>query len=389
MYVIIEIYIIISIMLLLFNLVFILTKNSRIRRLNPQKDKLKNMLVVEFESYTPQDGLSKKAIDFLTKELKTTQALMVLETEMKKRRIYREELKAEIMPYVFNNIDSFRGKAKNEKAYYAYVLSCFDYQESPSIEVDYSALLSFLDTNYLYVFTNTMDVIYQLGDPYILLAAIRKIDERSGFYHSKLLTDGLLTFTGDLEILKSLIIKEFNSYTTLTQVSLLNYFRFKNLEVDDFCLTIIKERKLNEEVIYAAMRYFAKNSNQEAKNIFIDLLNRGKSFWVEELLAIQALEHYDDRITWAAIKQKVTSKNWEVRSNAISYLYKGGLVLDEVKDILALEDRYASEKLFYYYEEDEKIAPYIQESLIALERKNERIEMNSEAIREYREIEYD
>lgn len=382
MYVIIEIYIIISIMLLLFNLVFILTKNSRIRRLNPQKDKLKNMLVVEFESYTPQDGLSKKAIDFLTKELKTTQALMVLETEMKKRRIYREELKAEIMPYVFNNIDSFRGKAKNEKAYYAYVLSCFDYQESPSIEVDYSALLSFLDTNYLYVFTNTMDVIYQLGDPYILLAAIRKIDERSGFYHSKLLTDGLLTFTGDLEILKSLIIKEFNSYTTLTQVSLLNYFRFKNLEVDDFCLTIIKERKLNEEVIYAAMRYFAKNSNQEAKNIFIDLLNRGKSFWVEELLAIQALEHYDDRITWAAIKQKVTSKNWEVRSNAISYLYKGGLVLDEVKDILALEDRYASEKLFYYYEEDEKIAPYIQESLIALERKNERIEMNSEAIRE-------
>lgn len=382
MYVIIEIYIIISIMLLLFNLVFILTKNSRIRRLNPQKDKLKNMLVVEFESYTPQDGLSKKAIDFLTKELKTTQALMVLETEMKKRRIYREELKAEIMPYVFNNIDSFRGKAKNEKAYYAYVLSCFDYQESPSIEVDYSALLSFLDTNYLYVFTNTMDVIYQLGDPYILLAAIRKIDERSGFYHSKLLTDGLLTFTGDLEILKSLIIKEFNSYTTLTQVSLLNYFRFKNLEVDDFCLTIIKERKLNEEVIYAAMRYFAKNSNQEAKNIFIDLLNRGKSFWVEELLAIQALEHYDDRITRAAIKQKVTSKNWEVRSNAISYLYKGGLVLDEVKDILALEDRYASEKLFYYYEEDEKIAPYIQESLIALERKNERIEMNSEAIRE-------
>ncbi|MGO4961473.1 hypothetical protein ACTQ5X_06995 [Jeotgalibaca porci] len=389
MYVIIEIYIIISIMLLLFNLVFILTKNSRIQRLNPQKDKLKNMLVVEFESYTPQDGLSKKAIDFLTKELKTTQALMVLETEMKKRRIYREELKAEIMPYVFNNIDSFRGKAKNEKAYYAYVLSCFDYQESPSIEVDYSALLSFLDTNYLYVFTNTMDVIYQLGDPYILLAAIRKIDERSGFYHSKLLTDGLLTFTGDLEILKSLIIKEFNSYTTLTQVSLLNYFRFKNLEVDDFCLTIIKERKLNEEVIYAAMRYFAKNSNQEAKNIFIDLLNRGKSFWVEELLAIQALEHYDDRITRAAIKQKVTSKNWEVRSNAISYLYKGGLVLDEVKDILALEDRYASEKLFYYYEEDEKIAPYIQESLIALERKNERIEMNSEAIREYREIEYD
>lgn len=382
MYVIIEIYIIISIMLLLFNLVFILTKNSRIRRLNPQKDKLKNMLVVEFESYTPQDGLSKKAIDFLTKELKTTQALMVLETEMKKRRIYREELKAEIMPYVFNNIDSFRGKAKNEKAYYAYVLSCFDYQESPSIEVDYSALLSFLDTNYLYVFTNTMDVIYQLGDPYILLAAIRKIDERSGFYHSKLLTDGLLTFTGDLEILKSLIIKEFNSYTTLTQVSLLNYFRFKNLEVDDFCLTIIKERKLNEEVIYAAMRYFAKNSNQEAKNIFIDLLNRGKSFWVEELLAIQALEHYDDRITRAAIKQKVTSKNWEVRSNAISYLYKAGLVLDEVKDILALEDRYASEKLFYYYEEDEKIAPYIQESLIALERKNERIEMNSEAIRE-------
>lgn len=377
MYVIIEVYIIVCIMLLLFNLFFILTKNSRLRRLHPQKDKLRNMLAIEFELYTPQAGLGENVIDFLTNRLHTTQSLMVLEKEMQKRRPYKEEIKAEIKPYVFNNIHKFSSKPKNEKAYYAYVLSYFDYQKDSGSEIDYTAVLPFLDSKHLYVFTNTMDVIYKFADPYILVAAIQKVDERSGFYHSKLLTDGLLTFEGDLEVLQAMLIEKFHGYTPLTQVSLVNYFRLKDLAVDDFCLSLIKERTVDDEVLYAAMRYFGRNPNEEAKTLFINLLQKGDSFWIEELLAIQALKHYSDPVTRSTIKEKVTSENWEVRSNAISYLHKHELDLNGVREILALEDQYASEKLFYYYEEDEEVAPYIIQSLQEMEREKLEVEMNT------------
>lgn len=377
MYVIIEIYIIVCIMLLLFNLFFILTKNSRLRRLHPQKDKLRNMLMIEFELYTPQAGLSANATEFLSDKLTTTQSLMVLEKEMKKRRPYREELKEEIKPYVFSHLEQFKQKNKYEQAYYAYVLSCFEYQNDSGNEIDYATVLPFLDSKHLYVFTNTMDVIYKFADPYVLLAAIQKVDERSGFYHSKLLTDGLLTFEGDLEAFQSMLIEKFHGYTPLTQVSLVNYFRLKDLAVDDFCLSLIKERTVDDEVVYAAMRYFGRNPNEEAKKYFIDVLKKGDSFWIEELLAIQALKNYDDPETRSTIKKKVTSRNWEVRSNAISYLHKHELKLNDVMEILDLKDKYTNEKLYYYYEEDEEIAPHIIESLEEIAREASELEANS------------
>lgn len=333
------------------------------RRLNPLKNKAKKILALEFERYSPQAGLSADAIDFLEHDIYLTRNLLILETEMEKRRLYREEMKEEIKPYVFKIMDRYQRKNKTEKAYYAYLLTQFNYPEDQPDDLNYSKLLPFLDSRCFYVFSNTMDAIYGFKDPYILVAAIRKIDERSGFYHSKLLTDGLLSFECCLSTLKELILKEFYTYQPLTQVSLLNYFRLKGVNVDEFCLEILRERKADEEVLYAAMRYFARQPNEEAKAIFVNVLENEDSFWVEQLLAIQGLKPYNDAFVRHTIKGKVTSKNWEVRSNAISYLYQHGMRTNEILELLTLKDKFTSERLFYYYEKDPKIAPYIIESL--------------------------
>lgn len=371
MYVIIEIYIFVCVMLLLFNLFFILTKNSRMRRLNPLKNKAKNILALEFELYTPQAGLSANAIEFLEQDINRTRNLLILETQMEKRRLHREALKEEIKPYIFKKMDRYAKKEKTAKAYYAYMLTRFDYEDKTSA-LDYSKILSFLDSECFYVFSNTMDAIYAFKDPYVLVAAIRKVDERGGFYHSKLLTDGLLSFQCCLSTLRELILKEFYTYQPLTQVSLLNYFRLKDVDIADFALEILEERTVDEEVIYAAMRYFGRHPNEESKAIFIGVLENDESFWVEQLLAIQGLKHYDEPAVRRTIKTKVTSKNWDVRSNAISYLYKYGLNGDELSEMLAFKDQFTSERLYYYYEEDEDIAPRILRNLEEI--KNERME---------------
>lgn len=332
------------------------------RRLDPLKNKAKKILALEFELYTPQAGLSANAIDFLENDIHRTRNLLILETEMEKRRVHRDALKAEIKPYIFKKIDRYAKKDKTARAYYAYVLTLFDYEEETN-NIDYSKLLTFLDCDCFYVFSNTMDAIYGFKDPYLLMAAIRKVDERGNFYHSKLLTDGLLNFDCCLSTLQSLILKEFYDYQPSTQVSLLNYFRLKALDVDAFALEILEERKVDEEVIYAAMRYFARHPNEESKAIFISVLENEESIWVEQLLAIQGLKHYDEPAVRRTIKTKVTSKNWDVRSNAISYLHKYGLNWDEVSELLAFNDKYTNERLYYYYEEDEEISARILKKL--------------------------
>lgn len=362
MNIIIEIYLFVSLMLLLFNLFFILTKNSRMRRLDPLKNKAQKIISLEFELYTPKAGLSATAIDFLEKDINHTRNLLILETEMEKQREHRDAIKAEIKPYVFKKMDRYAKKDKTSKAYYAYTLTRFDYEEEAN-DTDYSKLLSFLDSDCFYVFSNTMDAIYAFGNPYILVAAIKKVDQRGSFYHSKLLTDGLLRSNFCLNTLRSLILKEFYDYQPLTQVSLLNYFRLKNVDIAEFALEILQERRVDEEVIYAAMRYFGRHPNEESKSIFIEVLENKKSFWIEQLLAIQGLKHYDEPLIRRMIKTKVTSKNWDVRSNAISYLHQYGMNWDEVSELLSLDDKYTTERLYYYYEEDEEISSRILRKL--------------------------
>lgn len=375
MYIIIEFYIIICIMLLLFNLFFILIKNTVIQRLNPLKNNSKEKLALEFEHYTPQKGLSPRAVSFLKNKLDTTNNLLILEAEMEKQRTYREQLKTEIKPYVFKQMDHYQNKRNNEQAYYAYILSQFNHNPDDFKEY-YTKLLSFLNSSSFYVFSNTMKAIYTLKDSYLLAAAVKKVDERPDLYHSKLLTDGLLTFNGDLALFKKLIVKKIYRYQPSTQVSLLNYFRLQKLDVDEFCLDILIERKVDTEVLYATMRYFAGNSNLEAKKIFIDVLKNEKSSWIEQLLAIQGLKNHNSKEVRDTIKMKVTSANWEVRTNAIDYLYQNTMELEEIREILSDDDKFTIETLYYYYENNQDIAPYILQKLQELEYKDKDSKFN-------------
>lgn len=365
-------------MLLLFNIVFLITKNFKNRKFYPGKNKLKNMLQREMEHYDPKMGLSNELKIFLTKGIEKTKNLIILQRELENITEHKQKIKAEVLPYVLNKIESYQKKTEYEQAYYAHVISCFDYGKEKYDEKFYQRFLEFLDSKSLYVFSNAMNAIYKFSDPYLLSVSIQKVNERNGFYHSKLFVDGLLEFKGDVDILHSLMIEKFYQYSTLIQESLLNYFRLKDANVDEFCLDILKERKVNDEALYSAMRYFAKHPNEEAKTIFIDILKNSESFWVEQLLAIQALKSYDEPLVKNVIKEKITSKNWHVRINSISYLHYHILSKSEIFHILSLKDQYTNEALLYFYKDDKEISEYIVEIINMLNaEENETQEINS------------
>lgn len=363
MNIIIDIYIFVCIMLLLFDIVFLLTKNLKNRKLYPQKNKSKDMLRIELDNYDYKIGLSDKLRDFLNNKIEKTKNLIILQKGLENTKLHKQKILSEIRPYILNKIKSYQNKSEYEQAYYAYVVSCFDYEKENYYEKFYNSFLEFLDSKSLYVFSNTMDAIYKFSNPYILSIAIQKVDERNGFYHSKLFIDGLLEFKGDSETLHSLMIEKFYKYSSLTQESLLNYFRLKGANVGEFCLDILKERKVEDEVLYAAMRYFARYPSEKSKTIFIEVLKDGETFWVEQLLAIQALNKYDEPLVKKTIKEKITSQNWHIRINAIGYLHDRTLSKAEIFNIVSLDDKYTNEALLYYYKDDKEISEYIVKTI--------------------------
>lgn len=363
MNIIIEIYIFVCIMLLLFDIVFLISKNFKNRKLYIRKNKIKDMVHQELENYEVQFGLSNNLKDFLENRIKKTKNLIIFNNELDQIKNNKENLKNEILPYILRQIENYQNKSNYEQAYYAYVISSFDYREGELDQRFYEMFLRFLDSKSLYVFSNTMDAIYKFSDSYLMIEAIKKSDKRNGFYHSKLLIDGLLDFKGDTNTLHSLIINKFYKYSALTQKSLLDYFRLKGSNVKDFCIDIIRNQIVEDEVLYAAMRYFIKYPDDRAKSIAMDFLKDDEGFWVKHLLSIKVLNNYDEFLVKEAIKRKVTSKNWHVRTSAISYLHDNTLSKGEIYSILSLDDKYANESLLYSYKDDKEISEYIIDTL--------------------------
>ena len=76
-------------------------------------------------------------------------------------------------------------------------------------------------------------------------------------------------------------------------------------------------------------------------------------------LAIQGLGSYYDEKVMNAIRIRITSSNWYIRSNAAAYLRKHNISKEEIGNLIRLNDKYANEALIYEYKNDDEMLKYI------------------------------
>lgn len=355
----IQIYMTVCVVLLVFDIGFLLVKNMRNHRFYPRVPKFEAQILKEIENRKETGAFSKEFQDNLLKKLPKIKYLIALQGILEKNPEVRDWFK----PAIYACITDYKKKADYEQAYYTYVISTLGY-DSEKISADFaSEFLAFLDSKSLYTFINTMNAIYEFGETNLLITAVDKIDERAGFYHKKLFVDGLLQAKVDKKVLAAKFVEKFNSYSDFTKGCLMDYFRFANVEVSDFCMKLIKAENEDNEIRYAAMRYFIKNTNEEAKAYFVNILKEENPEWIKEMLAIQGLGRYADAEIRSLIKGKITSRNWYVRVNAAEYLQKNGLDKEELAEIIALNDKYTNETLLYQYQNDEEMSQYITEMI--------------------------
>ncbi len=361
----IKIYILFSVVLLLFEVGFLVSKTIDSKHLAQRNARFINRLRDEVALRRKTNAFSQRFSQELPHLLTKTKHLVMLQSELEKA----PEVADWFRVAVFAQMDTYRKKSDPEQAFYAYVLSCFDYTKAPIPPKVTNQLLTFLDSPSLYTFSNTMQVFYRLGEVHLLLMAIDKADERGRFYHRKLLTDGILSAKANQMELTRELQKRFFHYTPHTQMCLLDVFRMGQGDASALCLTVLNDTTLDKEVRYCAMRYFSKHPSMASREIFLRILNEETAEWVEQMLAIQALGHYHDAETRWTIQRKITSYHWYVRTNAVEYLCRQGLNRNEIVEILQMQDQYASEALLYQYRDDHELTQFIIRTMQAITEK--------------------
>lgn len=363
MSIILWIYILLCIALLLFDIFFLLFQNRRSLVAYRKNDALERQLREAIAARQDAGAFPPDFTETLPRKLSKTRNLLTLQEVIEDDPL----AKTWFRPYVMEKMGEYARKSDGEQAYFTYLLSTFDYtQETPSA-ASLHELLGFLDTKSLYTFSNTMNCLYAIGEVSPLIEAMEKIDARTGFYHKKLLVDGLLSVRANVEALDKRLAENFSRYSPQLQECLLDYFRLRGCDAAGLCMRVLKNDKSDPQVRYTAMRYFAKYPNRESYAYLMESLGNEEATWVQQLLAIQGLQRYDTPAVRAAISEKVTSANWHVRINAVKYLHDHGMDRNEILEILERRDRYTNEALLYQYRDDAQLSRYIQDTIRLLQ----------------------
>lgn len=359
MTIIIRIYILLCVSLLVFDICFLLVQNRRslvAYRLNRRlAERLREAIGVRRDT-----GAFPAELDStLGRALSKTRNLLTLQALLEERPEAREWFR----PYVFAQVEAYASRDEYEQAYYTYVVSTFDYREEKPSPEFVDALMGFLDSGSLYTFANTMESLYAIGMTAPLLRAMDKINQRAGFYHKKLLVDGLLSAQAPKDELNAGLVEQFDGYTPYVQDCLLDYFRMGGVDVSGLCMELLTGGRADAQVRYTAMRYFARFPSPDSRAYFLTVLADANAPWIEQTLSIQALRQYGDPEVYDAIFQKITNPNWHVRVNAVKYLHDRGLTGQNVFDILYQKDRYANESLLYLFRGDKEMTRYIVDTI--------------------------
>ncbi len=255
---------------------------------------------------------------------------------------------------VFISLMAYYAKQNRiEAAYFPYIIKKYRviaYRSFPSLE---GALLELLHEPSIYCRENALQALYTTGDVDCVLKAVKIIDSSDLFFHSKLLSDGLLNFAGSGNTLGKKIVENFFNFSVEMQVTLLDYLRFSGGEYQEFTFSLLLNEDLNDEIRYASIRYLGKYPYIKAYKALCRLAREdSEQKWQFAAIASTALGSYHGENTVNILKKNLYSQNWYIRLNSAESLKKLGITYSELSDIIDGNDRYASEIIRYCLQRD-------------------------------------
>lgn len=260
---------------------------------------------------------------------------------------YMRQIRRTILYIAF----AYRQKEDMQAGYFAYFLSCYTSDRQMAVDSLQDVLLDYIKKPNLYCRYNALKALYHFASPEHIVEALQIQDDGGVFFHEKLITEGLLSYTGDHEQLITQLWKAFSTYTVHTQHAILNYIRFCSANYKKEMYAFLKDSAADKELRLAAVRYFGKHSYEPAQAWLLDFVQDSDATrWEYATVAAASLAAYPDPNSVEALKKALHSANWYVRSAAAQSLEELQVDYTDVLDITTGSDRYAKEIMLYRLE---------------------------------------
>lgn len=338
--------------MIVFNCVCIFIFKRSDKEINKRSTEFERRILEQIEQMKQGNLPDEKHRRYLQKKLKKVGNLTAMDETVE--RLFAEDPEAvrkylsAIFPVFIYLSMEYREKDEIREAYFPYVITRFGILKGQSFGLIIDSLFELLHSESLYCRENALQAIYSTGDCGCVVKALKIIDNGTHFHHSKLLTDGMLAFSGSHEKLSAALWKEFSNFSNQMKVTVLNYFRFSFSNCCEEILQLLTDSKQDDEIHFSCIRYFGKYYFEPAYPVLLDFAEHaGSRRWEYAAIASSALGIYPSDRTIEVLKKNLNSSNWYIRFNASTSLEMFGLTYTDLIDVFDGNDRYAREILQY------------------------------------------
>lgn len=236
-----------------------------------------------------------------------------------------------------------------ERAFYAHVMSVYHpARDTRSCRQLIEILLTYFEDSTVFCRENVLQALCAFGSVGAVERAFHLMNRQGWYHHSRLLSDGLMSFAGDRKALCRRLWKKCGDWADSFQVAVVQFAANLSDEFAEEFLVALKAPDCPTETKFALIRYFQRHRYEPAYSTLVGFLKPEK---VDEgglaIAAASALANYPGSETQGILMNAIHSRNWYVRKNAASALIALGVGEAELEKLRGTGDRYAAEMLEY------------------------------------------
>ena len=338
-----------------FNLAYLFLLKRNVRTSNKKERIFTGKIIEQMNNVSFGGKIDAEHLLYLNKKLSKVENLMSFDTSLEEI-IKQDREKIDI--YLKNTQSVFLylavvylKKERMQSAYFAYFMFKYKICKQMPFTSMIDALKEYLKKDSLYCRHNAIKALCALGSAENVLDGLKVLEKENIFIHSKIVSEALLGFEGEHNSLISLLWEHLFEFKEQMQVSILNYIRFKSGDYQNQMLSILKNKKINSELHFCAIRYFGKYPYTSAYPLLIafaedfDELN-----WNYAAFSALSLASYPCDQTVKVLKDALFSSNWYVRYNAAQSLEILNVSYDQMTDVIYGNDRFAREMMMYRFD---------------------------------------
>ena len=346
--------------MLVFNLLYSLHLRSDDRRMERRTDRLRHRVERQIKRFREEpDGISHPLqvshLTWMRRRLSHISELLAFDRMLEELDGESEAVRAfirQMQPVFLYLATEYLKRESSQAAYYCYFLAKHRFRRHMEMDQFQRVVLSYLKKDSLYCKINALKALCTFGGPPILADALAELSGGPELqFHGKVVTEALLSYTGDAETLIGLLWTRMDRFSVPVQRAVLDYIRFQSGGHCDRMLEILEDPRRDKELRLAAVRYFGKYLYPPARARLLEFVqDRDLTRWEYAAISATSLARYEGRDVVDALLKAMNSPNWYIRNNASTSLEAHGLTYEEMLQVLSGDDRYARDMLTYRLE---------------------------------------